>query len=411
MALAAVNAAHFEMEREQYALAARRLDELLRSPHHHGLKIGDPQVGPALEQPFHINYVKSAASALIAGEDFGEDHPRITGQLERSAEALTALREGRATFVSAHLHLDVLDALAAYAEYQRDWAGARECSDERVRAAQQGGLIAAAGRARLDRGLLCARLADWPQAILDATQAAQQLGEVGQEVRAVAAAQLLADALAQLGRYQEAFAAQRELTRRAAEMYRAYFQQSAQLRQIELQAQEAERRAATFAAAALRDPLTGMPNRAAAMKELDELHRRAHQGQRASVAMLDLDRFKSVNDRYGHAAGDVVLQRTAQVIRETLGDTQRLARLGGEEFLLLFPGAATREAQTVCERVVTRLGGLEWPEIAPDLRVTASIGVAQIRAGNNPSDTLREADRAMYAAKRGGREAVVAARI
>lgn len=138
MALAAVNAAHFEMEREQYALAARRLDELLRSPHHHGLKIGDPQVGPALEQPFHINYVKSAASALIAGEDFGEDHPRITGQLERSAEALTALREGRATFVSAHLHLDVLDALAAYAEYRRDWAGARECSDERVRAAQQG---------------------------------------------------------------------------------------------------------------------------------------------------------------------------------------------------------------------------------------------------------------------------------
>lgn len=151
-----------------------------------------------------------------------------------------------------------------------------------------------------------------------------------------------------------------------------------------------------------------MPNRAAALQHLERLHRAAQQGEPAA-ALLDLDHFKGVNDRYGHAAGDTVLQRGAQAMREALGDAPLLARLGGEEFLLLFPGASVPEDRAACERVVAHLSALEWPEIAPDLRVTASIGVAPVKADTRPGDTLREADRAMYAAKRAGREAVVSA--
>lgn len=430
LAVAAVTASHNAMERENYIEATLHLHGLLRSPHAAGLLDEEPQVGPKLQQAFHINYVKSAAHALhSAGRasqsspaspaafsapdltDTPADHLRpiqseVAQQLESSVEFLHSLRQGERAIAAPRLLTDLLEALSIHAAFHGDWSQAHAFADERVRLAEEGQIGVVLGRALHSRAGLFMQRRDDLAVIRDASRAAQLYTEAGQELRAVDAGQLIADSLARQGRHAEAFKVQRDLMRRAEAMYRAYFQQSAQLRLIEHQAQAAEERAATFAQAALQDPLTGIPNRAAAMQSLDDLHEQARHGREAAIALLDVDHFKNVNDRYGHAAGDTVLKTVAQTIRETIRSSDSVARIGGEEFLLLFPGLRPHEAQQVCERINVRLAKLPWPDLAPDLRITSSIGVARVQADRSPNDTLHHADQAMYAAKRAGRHSV-----
>ncbi|MFC4425198.1 sensor domain-containing diguanylate cyclase [Deinococcus navajonensis] len=409
VALANVNASHYEMERRQYEAATRRLLDLLRSPYVSGLIIPDPRVGPELQQSFHVNYVKSASRALDSRAPFGERQAEVEQQLEQSVAFLHELYDGRRDMAVPRILPEVLDALASDARYHQDWERAQAYADERVDLSQRGGIDAAIGRALHSRAELAAQRGDWAAVIGDARQAAQLFGEAGQELRAVDAWQLVADALAQLGHDGEAFRVQRELTSRAAGMYRAFLQQSAQLRLIEQQAQAAEVRAVAMAEAALSDPLTGIPNRTAAMQRLHALHQAAADGKRSSAALLDIDLFKRVNDHYGHAAGDEVLRGVAAAVQAAIRDTDSLARIGGEEFLLLFPGLTADEALGACERVTQTVSQLSWPGLTPDFRVTVSIGVADIRGDETPSDTLRKADQAMYGAKAAGRDTVLAA--
>jgi len=157
---------------------------------------------------------------------------------------------------------------------------------------------------------------------------------------------------------------------------------------------------------ALVDGLTGLANRRAAS---DALHAEAARAERLetplSVVLADLDGFKDVNDVYGHAVGDEVLRAFATVLRETLRESDVAGRWGGEEFLLLLPGADAEGAAQLAERVRARLAARNIPS-APDLRVTASFGVAEYTGQLNTEQLVAGADSALYRAKRAGKDRV-----
>jgi diguanylate cyclase (GGDEF)-like protein len=168
----------------------------------------------------------------------------------------------------------------------------------------------------------------------------------------------------------------------------------------------AERDAALqrLARQAVTDPLTGLRNRRGFMAESDAaLARCARAGQQAAVVMIDLDRFKSINDLHGHAAGDAVLRGAAAAVRAELRAGDLPGRLGGEEFALLLPDADLDAAIATAERLRAALtAGVPHPGGG---RVTASFGVARVQEGALEA-ALAAADAALYKAKQGGRDRV-----
>ncbi|MGN6373967.1 MAG: diguanylate cyclase [Sphingomonas sp.] len=149
------------------------------------------------------------------------------------------------------------------------------------------------------------------------------------------------------------------------------------------------------------DPLTGVANRRAFMAALEG----AAAGSRpATLAMLDVDHFKQVNDRYGHSMGDAALTTLADCCRQMLRGSDLIGRLGGEEFALLLAGAELNEAVTICDRLRAALAQrvvATTPEGA--LRITASFGLAAVPPDGAPEAILATADRALYEAKEAGR--------
>jgi diguanylate cyclase (GGDEF)-like protein len=164
--------------------------------------------------------------------------------------------------------------------------------------------------------------------------------------------------------------------------------------------------------AAMFDGLTGIHNRRWLDETLHRLVSRHHQsGTHLSVALIDVDHFKSFNDRFGHAAGDHVLTSVAMTLAANLRPTDLVARFGGEEFVILFPDTRQDEAAIAAERV--RAAVAEKDVAMPDgtalPRVTISMGVAEIGGAMTVPDLLKTVDLAMYRAKRGGRNRVVIA--
>ena len=161
--------------------------------------------------------------------------------------------------------------------------------------------------------------------------------------------------------------------------------------------------------AALVDPLTGLANRRAFLHEADAVaQRRAKGNEPLSVLLADLDRFKTVNDEFGHAIGDRVLQLFADTIRRTLRANDVSGRLGGEEFAFTLPGASAQEAAQVAERIRLRFADAALTIGAHAVASTVSIGVASTSAPMaNVADLLALADRALYRAKAEGRDRVV----
>jgi len=157
---------------------------------------------------------------------------------------------------------------------------------------------------------------------------------------------------------------------------------------------------------ALVDGLTGLANRRAAN---EALHAEAARAERLetplAVVLADLDGFKDVNDEHGHAVGDAVLRVFAEVLRETLRESDVAGRWGGEEFLLLLPGADADGAAQLAERVRVRLAARSIPG-SPGLHVTASFGVAEYAGETNTEQLLAAADGALYRAKRAGKDRV-----
>jgi diguanylate cyclase (GGDEF)-like protein len=155
------------------------------------------------------------------------------------------------------------------------------------------------------------------------------------------------------------------------------------------------------------DLLTGLPNRALNLKLFSELlagpwPEAVSPGSKLTVFCLDLDGFKGVNDRFGHAAGDAVLVAVAERLRASVRDADFVCRIGGDEFVILLPNITDGEAAAVARRIISRVS--EPFEFAPTARIGASIGLASApRDGVTADELLSAADRAMYEAKRRGK--------
>ncbi|MFM2343084.1 MAG: hypothetical protein RLZZ592_2737 [Pseudomonadota bacterium] len=158
---------------------------------------------------------------------------------------------------------------------------------------------------------------------------------------------------------------------------------------------------------ATRDELTGLPNRRA-MGEmlLVETARHARLGAPLSLALIDIDHFKAINDHHGHAVGDAVLRGFAQRMEAELRGADVLARWGGEEFLLLLPGTDALQALQAVERLREGLRRQPFDAVAPGLRVTFSAGVGGCLGQGDIDSALERADRALYRAKAAGRDRI-----
>ncbi len=157
--------------------------------------------------------------------------------------------------------------------------------------------------------------------------------------------------------------------------------------------------------AANTDALTQSYNRRYLFERLREEANLSHrEGHALSVILFDLDEFKSINDTYGHAVGDEVLTKTAEVLRQSVRTVDVCGRYGGEEFLVILPSATSETAFEIAERIRIEIGALSWP--LNELRVTVSGGVAEY-SGSTIDALLEAADRNLYRAKDAGRNQIV----
>ncbi|HET9126342.1 MAG TPA: sensor domain-containing diguanylate cyclase [Solirubrobacteraceae bacterium] len=156
--------------------------------------------------------------------------------------------------------------------------------------------------------------------------------------------------------------------------------------------------------AASTDPLTGLANHRTFQSRLEQEVEQAHRsGRPLSLALIDIDRFKQINDTFGHLAGDRVLTEVAARLRATMRGEVLLARIGGDEFVAVLPDTSGADAAQLSARLhaVVRSEPVDG-----DLRVTVSIGVSELGLAEAAQDLHQHADEALYAAKRGGRDAV-----
>src|SRR6202789_198490 len=156
---------------------------------------------------------------------------------------------------------------------------------------------------------------------------------------------------------------------------------------------------------AMTDELTGAPNRRAVLNYLDEQLQRA-EATPCSILVIDIDRFKNINDEYGHPIGDVTLQLVTAQLRRAAVEPALLGRLGGEEFVVVLPTTELHDAHLIAERLRAQVPSVDLSSWLGDRRITVSIGVATSSAGDTVSTLLRRADAALYTAKRAGRNCV-----
>lgn len=158
------------------------------------------------------------------------------------------------------------------------------------------------------------------------------------------------------------------------------------------------------------DELTGSFNRRCIMRMLDDEIARAHRSQTpCSIALIDLDWFKRINDAYGHPTGDEVLRTFAITVFANIRSFDRFGRYGGEEFLLVLPDTPDDSAANILDRLRVIIAGLDWSAFSPDMRVTISAGVATLRPDETEASLLVRADNALYAAKVRGRNRIAIA--
>ncbi|MEM9739875.1 MAG: GGDEF domain-containing protein [Pseudomonadota bacterium] len=159
------------------------------------------------------------------------------------------------------------------------------------------------------------------------------------------------------------------------------------------------------------DALTGLLNRRFFNHRLgEELRRMERSGETAAIILFDIDHFKSINDEHGHKAGDVVLKTVALAVQSELrGPMDRLARWGGEEFIVLLTGLSLTQAKSVAERLRKRVEETVVYQGQSKIMCTASFGVATLLAGDAQQDTIDSADVALYQAKHLGRNRTVTA--
>lgn len=177
---------------------------------------------------------------------------------------------------------------------------------------------------------------------------------------------------------------------------------------VEDRTRKLEQLALKFELSSRTDELTGLPNRRGFLDAAQvELARARRSGRPLAIVMADLDHFKHVNDRFGHAGGDAVLRSVAAVLRSSIRSEDLVARWGGEEFILLLPETDRAGAWQAAEKVRLAVAAREIPVDATPVRVTASFGVAAHAPDRTLDSTIADADRALYRAKEEGRDRVL----
>lgn len=155
------------------------------------------------------------------------------------------------------------------------------------------------------------------------------------------------------------------------------------------------------------DELTGVANRRRLMDVLtSEINRCRRSRSPLSIALLDIDHFKRINDRFGHPAGDAILRRVACSVDERMQDIDCFGRYGGEEFMMILPQTDLKGARTKAERICQSLRETSCDSLQKGLQITASVGVAQYRDSELAEDVIQRADEALYQAKTTGRDRV-----
>ena len=152
------------------------------------------------------------------------------------------------------------------------------------------------------------------------------------------------------------------------------------------------------------DPLTSLANRRAFDKAMSDAYRSFIEGQSTTtIVMIDVDLFKSLNDNYGHQAGDAVLRGVARVLKENIPDEHLIARYGGEEFAIVFAHSRIEEVEQIAERARQAIGEHACDFEGLALHVTASAGIAQLTPGETLASMIGRADEALYTSKEAGR--------
>lgn len=168
-----------------------------------------------------------------------------------------------------------------------------------------------------------------------------------------------------------------------------------------------EERANTLSTLSIRDGLTGLFNRRHFDEALGlELTRARSFDQPLSLALLDIDYFKRINDTHSHVVGDEVLRLVASILQRELRASDLAARYGGEEFALVLPHTSLEGARIAAEKVRVAIGTTDWAKLTPGHNVTASLGLAQWKPNETPVEFVRRADEGLYAAKKAGRNRV-----
>ncbi|HSI56829.1 MAG TPA: tetratricopeptide repeat-containing diguanylate cyclase [Ideonella sp.] len=326
-----------------------------------------------------------------------------------------------------------MDTLGAALRAQGQWERARSHLQEQLRCAHAlpGRRMEAVTLAVL--GELALRCGELPAAIATLWQADALFGALGLAERHAATLLSLSQALEADGQPAEALAVFKryhatELAHRsqAAEERLHVLEARLQLEHSEAELAQARERERTLAALNARlveadqqrrvllaelerhsfeDPLTCVANRRAFDQRLQqELKRAQRHGSPLSLALIDVDFFKQINDRHSHGVGDTVLRKVAQLLRTPLRQTDLLARFGGDEFAMLLPDTEPAGARTLCEKLCQTVAAHDWSALAPGLRVTLSIGTAPLRS--SAEGLMQDADAALYGAKAGGRNQV-----
>jgi diguanylate cyclase (GGDEF)-like protein len=158
------------------------------------------------------------------------------------------------------------------------------------------------------------------------------------------------------------------------------------------------------------DELTGAFNRRCIMRVLaEEIARGSRHGQPCSIALIDLDWFKRINDAYGHPTGDEVLRTFAITMFANIRNIDRFGRYGGEEFLLVLPNTPAEAAARLLDRLRAIVADLDWSAFSAGMQVTLSAGVATLRTDEHSDNFLARADKALYASKAQGRNRITSA--